>query len=1337
MNSTHMAKILSVVIVMVMLFSGAGAIAQLTHLPDSSKNIGKASIEASATILDSHFMPVPVSPSAVSKNATLSYHGTVSVLVTFSFSNQSRLSSLLANLSSAGNPQYREFITRSQFVSEFSVPESTYMQAYDYFSQYPSVSVNTYSDRVSMQITGSASEIGSMFNTSIKASSGDSSRYFAASIPELPSFMATRVSQVTGFTNTPIAVQSGPFSNSVLQIPKGTTVAGNGYPVPVSSNGVQSIYGSDLQVAYDEQSLLNITYPTHEVIATILWAGTNSTNNPVGPFDPSDIYAYYNATLPSYEPHPKVFGVPLNGAAEPGVSASYDTTVANIENTLDLEMVGSTAPGSSIYNVYGPNATFESLDAAFAYILNPNSTYSNLNNVSVISNSWGGPEYNDTAWYEYLQEAQARGISVLASSGDSGDNPLSSKYTANPSYPGDYVQFPAAMAYNNFGVTAVGGTTLILGSTLHILNQTAWYESYNSTGGSPAGSAGGISSVFPEPSWQKNTEANNVLKGQGNGVPDIAAIGNNTIIYLSTNGIESEQLLGGTSVASPVEAGIVAEMNAVLNHYNQSNLGYLNPMIYQIANRQIAPLTSTSTTGYVLTGEYNSTLPLTAFYDVKSGRNHVYNASFGYDLVTGWGSIDAYNLTMYLLNVNYSGKDFALNGVENVFNLSALNVTSYLYNSSTGSYSTVNTYFNASIQQNMFIADALGAPLYWIQNVIYINGSQDTGWTMNYTGWVVYPFYGLYPTQTVYEYSYPLGKIVNLPHEFTIKTWLSNLSSLDEQTMNFEVNSQVLQIPVPGASYIIGSYNYTYFWQGKEYLNGPFPNNQYPGGLDPQFGLVGGPSGGLGEFYFPTSGNMSAYIWPLGTNSYIPASTAVYNSSVDQTGEMSYNLHWVRMSTTQWDLSILNGSVSQGVVSHYPQHTYVLTFTESGLPSGTEWWVNLSNGLSEGSTSPSIYFDLPNGPYSYSIATTLKIYGAVGSDVTVNGNNVNVAIAFQKVTYAVTFTENGLPGGTTWYVNITGESGSGPITSGSYTVSLTNGSYSFTTSTSDKVLQPSSTSGTFVVNGAPVSEPILFTAVVYTVAFTESGLPSGTAWYVNITGQSSRESSSHSLSFELQNGSYSYTVATANKDYKASTRYGSFPVDGGDVSRNSEFLPVLYNVSLVEVNLPTGTSWTASLNGSSQSTTSRGMNFSETNGTYTFSISNLTDYYASDYLVSATVHGDNVTEGVDFLHYAYITGTLSPGNALLTVNGKSVPTVGGKFNISVAAGNYTIRASLQGYNPYSTNISLLNSQVKDLNITLASSSTPIPAGEEYGIIGGVVIAILGVGIYFVIRNRRH
>ncbi len=999
--SNNKKLFLAIFVVLIMVFSSAFAVSNLfvgnQNINHPITNMAKEPVGNNILLNFNKeiFSPVPAAPFSTGKDFSYSYNKTVSAMVTFSFNNQSRLNLLLSNLSNPNNSGYHKYLTRSEFASNFSVSQELYSQAVSYFEQQGNLKVKTYSDRISIEVTGPASIVGSIFNTSIVVSSTNSSRYFAKSAPELPSSIAPYISEVTGLSNVPINIQNnmikeGKFSSSI------NTQKTSGYPTPVYNGNAQLIYGSDLQVAYDEQSLLNITYPTNEVIATILWAGTNSSGNPVGPFVPSDICEYYNATLPSYEPHPTVHGVPLNGAVAPGPSASYDNTGANVENTLDLEMVGSTAPGASIYNVYGPNATFESLNSALAFILNPNTTYSALNNVSVISNSWGGPEFNNTVWCQYLQEAQARGISVLASSGDSGDNQNSSKYSPNQYYPGDYVQFPAAMAYNDFGVTSVGGTTLTLRSNLHILNQTAWYESELYTGDKPAGSAGGISQVFKETSWQLSTEANNVLNGAGLGVPDISAIGNNTVIFLSSQGLLNACcVLGGTSVASPVEAGLVAEMNAILNHYNESNLGYLNPTIYSLANKQITPMSFTPQKGYDLTGKYNSTLPTLPFYNVMYGRNHVYQTGFGYNLVTGWGSIDAYNFTMYILNINRSSSQIGLKGVDDVLALKDLNVTSYFYNSTTNTYSTVNTNYNASIQENLFLANQFGAPLYWVQNVVYIYGSQQNGWTVSYTGWVIFPYYGQYPKQTVYEYNFPLGKTIFMPHTFNVRTWISNLTDPMHQTVYFQINSQILSLPVPGAAYIIDAHNYSYSWQGHTYYNGPYPDNTFAGGLNPQFGLVGGPSSSLGCFENSTSGTLNASLEPMGMNRYISANTEILNESVDQTGEISQSLLYTRNSSNAWTITVSKGSLSQGIIDFtpaIPKTTEI--FHESGLPSGTPWSINVC-GISHSSTSNITKVSLVNGTYSIQVGSVPGYFPSPSTYIiSVNGTGENFYITF-------------------------------------------------------------------------------------------------------------------------------------------------------------------------------------------------------------------------------------------------------------------------------------------------------------------------------------------------------
>ncbi len=1378
MVSSKKSVFVVLILVVVLIFSG---ISILSSELSSSTHVNKQTFAIKHSIVfqldHDDFVPVQAAPDSGQKSISVPYNGSISLMVTFSFANQSRLNALLYNLSNPNSPEYHRFITRSQFASNFSVSPEVYSQAASYFSQYSTLSVKTYPDRVSLEVTGPAKEIGDLFNTRIVEERNDSSRYFAEFTPELPEPLAHYVSQVTGLSNNFLQTQQNtPGKRVVLPEYKMSSVDG-GYPIPINGSngsGVQYIYGSDLQVAYDEQSLFNITYPANEVIATILWAGKNSSDVSVGAFDPSDIYAYYNATLPSYEPHAKVFGIPLNGAAKPGISASYDVTGANDENTLDLEMVGSTAPGASIYNVYGPNATSLSIDSAFAFILNPNSTYPALNNVSVITNSWGGTDNNNSVWYQYLQEAQARGITVLASSGDSGDNNASSKYV------GSNVEFPSAMAYNNFGVTAVGGDTLTLTNNLHILNETAWYiSSVDSADRGPAGSTGGISSIFKEPVWQINSEANKIIDGEGRGVPDISALANNTIVYITVNGTSyygnpNFFLFWGTSVASPVEAGIVAEMDAVLNHYNQSNLGYLNPLIYSLANEQVTPMSNTLYTGYITTGSYNSTLPTLPFYNVMYGRNHIYNATYGYNLVTGWGSIDAYNFTMYVLNINRSLSPNVLKGVDDKLTLNNLNVTSYEYNTTTGTYNIINTQYNASIQQNLFLANQLGAPIYWIQNVVYINGSQETGWVVNYTGWVVYPFFGQYPSQTVYEYNFPLGKTIFMPHTFNVRTWITNLSEPMKQTVIFEINSHIITLPVPGAAYIIDAQNYSYAWQGHTYYNGPYPDNKYYGGLDPQFGLVGGPSSGLGVFGKSTSGSVSAYIELMNTNSYVSARTKVFNESIDETGETAHFLNFVNVNESSWTISVNKDNLSQGIVDYGPASAqYDQIFRENGLPSGTEWYVNLSNSQTFSSTKSTISFSEPNGTYSYTIATSDKTYEPFPSSgsLKVNGTSVSKSVSFSEVKYVITFAESGLPIGTTWYVTLNGTTLSSKTNT--ITFSMTNGTYTYLIGNISRY-SVSPTSGSITVNGSNISKAITFSPVkitvvkysvtftesrllsgstwtlvfngntytltntsytfqvpngtysysatskdykdlsgsvtvngksqfvtlsfvsqTYMVTFTESGLSSGTIWYVNITESNgttynSGPISATSYSFNLTNGSYTYTIATSDHTYESSAASGSFTVNGKNLTISVTFTEVKYSLTFTEFGLPSGKSWTLVFDGHSYTSISASYEFyvfQEPNGTYSY-FANSTDY--KDLSGSVTVNGASQsviltfvlqTYSVTFTESGLPSGTIWYVNLSDRIDSGVISGTSYSFSFTNGTYSYTIATSDHTYEP--------------------------------------------------------
>ena len=164
----------------------------------------------------------------------------------------------------------------------------------------------------------------------------------------------------------------------------------------------------------------------------------------------------------------------------------------------------------------------------------------------------------------------------------------------------------------------------------------------------------------------------------------------------------------------------------------------------------------------------------------------------------------------------------------------------------------------------------------------------------------------------------------------------------------------------------------------------------------------------------------------------------------------------------------------------------------------------------------------------------------------------------QEISFAgssqVTFMEIGLPKGSTWFANVTGHL-SGPIVSPSYSIFLKNGSYLYTIAMQYKTYGPFPSSGSFEVSGAPVSRTVVF-SMLNSVTFTESGLPSGTAWYVNFSnGMNSGPITGTSYTFSLTNGTYSYTVSNVS-GYSPLQSSGSISVNGTSISKTVTFSPI-------------------------------------------------------------------------------------------------------------------------------------------------------------------------------------
>ncbi|MGP8078005.1 MAG: protease pro-enzyme activation domain-containing protein [Thermoplasmata archaeon] len=1095
--------------------------------------------------------------------------GTLSVVVTLAFSNTSRLASLLRELSDPSSSKVRSYLTGAQFDAEFGGSPATYREAAAFFGSYGVQDLTSYSDRATLSFETTPSEAEQMFDVPIASFETDGRAYIAPTGPvRLPAPLSAAVVQVEGLGTASSTVgrsleqgtisSGGPSQSAASPVP---TVGG--YRAPVTEGTAQIEFAPDLQVAYDEQSLLAAHgEPLNTTVALITSSGAYTgapfsnacgsfaTSEDVGPWSPSDLSSYFGHSLPTGQHPAVVTDVPLGSATPPGCAASWDSSGAVAANTVDLEMIGSTAPGARIYGVYGPTPSAANLDTAVATVLNPSSSLgttvqSGLENVSVIATSWGFSDVNDSAWYGSLEEAAARGITVLAATGNSADDPSS------PGWVGSAVEFPASMAFATFGTVAVGGTTVTLDpSTLQITDQVAWNVS--ATHGGPAGTSGGISALIKEPSWQKSSSAATLLGGKGRGVPDLAGLANDTAATVTIGGFQYQANnasshgkfynASGTGVAVGVVAGLFAEIDHALRAAANPAVGFADPTIYPLATQEYDPLPNGAVhgAGYT-TPNYTSPLPTLPFRDVVRGRNFADTTGVGYDLVTGWGSLDAYNFTMYLLVPTTFPAYGPLRAVQDYVNLTGLATAPTKYNSNT----------HLSIQQNLFVANAFGAPIVWVQTVVLFSEQTNGKWVVNYTGWVVYPFFGIYPQESVYEFWIPtIGHLGGLPPSLDLTTFISPEKPNWVSTVTFAFGglTSPFTLDVPGGEYLLGGFDHSYNWQGTNHTNGPAPDGPVRGFLAPQIGLYGSPAGGPGEFEKPTAGSIAAFVEPLGTTTFVPAETAVIALHANQTGEFAENLSYTPTSPNDWSIAYLANATEQGISVSEP-YRYPLTFSETGAPASISWNVQLSNGLRLSGTGAqtALVGNVQNGSYAWTVGIGSKNYSiSVSSgNVTITGAPSTIDIVFTAKTNTVTFVGSGPMGFPfDWSVAIASASTlSGTLAD--LETTLTYAKYTYHVTCTNSSWQANDTKGTFTIGAQPITVEVPFHLVTFKVKTTPVyAVGVLVPWTVTVDGVAKHGHATTAFTWPLPNGSYTFSVSGLPANDHAVPSHGSFVVKG-------------------------------------------------------------------------------------------------------------------------------------------------------------------------------------------------
>ena len=189
------------------------------------------------------------------------------------------------------------------------------------------------------------------------------------------------------------------------------------------------------------------------------------------------------------------------------------------EINLDLDMASAVCPRCRILLVEASSARMADLAAA--------ENTAALLGASAISNSWGGAEWAGELDATVDGAFVHPGISITASSGDSGYG----------------TSYPAASA----NVVAVGGTSLARAAgTARGWSETTW-----------AGAGSGCSALVPKPAWQIDAACANRAIADVSAVAD-PATGVSVYDSYAFQGMKGWMRFGGTSVSAPIVAGVFA-----------------------------------------------------------------------------------------------------------------------------------------------------------------------------------------------------------------------------------------------------------------------------------------------------------------------------------------------------------------------------------------------------------------------------------------------------------------------------------------------------------------------------------------------------------------------------------------------------------------------------------------------------------------------------------------------------------------------------------------------------------------------------------------------------------
>lgn len=557
-------------------------------------------------VVDSHIDPV-IAQSDLVQTAPPSQ--TLNISVGLQIRHSGEFNNLLSAMYDPASPTYHEFLTPDQFTQEFAPTDDQIQQVENYFQNQGMTVTNVASDNLLLDVEGTVAQAQQAFSVHINTYKNGSHTYYANnSAIKMPRSIRSLVTDVTGlddriklhpnYQQAKLAAKTAPVGYS----PKDISTAYDMGPLQsagfLGDKQTIALFEMDGYLTSDVANYMQYFNPAS--LATTL---TSVVANPL-----SATAAVSNLT--------NIMVDNYNGAA--GISAQ--------EVALDIEMVDAIAPHANILVYEGPN-TLQGINDTYAKIINDNKA-------QIVSTSWGECEaYSGNAELQLLdnlfKQGAAQGMSFYSASGDAG------AYDCGDTNLG--VDSPSSDPY----VTSVGGTTLQLNANSTIASESVWSDpNDNFTNLQGSGSGGGLSTYFTLPSWQKGPGVQNSYSNGKREVPDVTAGADSNYGYAIYCTVQAALCsstgwndVGGTSAGAPLWAASTALINQYLQAQGKKLMGQANPVLY---------------------GLFNSAHAYPPFHDITTGNNLFYSATSNYDMASGLGSPDIFNIARDLV-INAGG----------------------------------------------------------------------------------------------------------------------------------------------------------------------------------------------------------------------------------------------------------------------------------------------------------------------------------------------------------------------------------------------------------------------------------------------------------------------------------------------------------------------------------------------------------------------------------------------------------------------------------------------------------------------------------------------------------